>query len=97
MAYVIPTRDSMRRLQPFTGATFTIHELARYVETIAVWRVLELGNELLFYNQDGDDLALPVNETATAIIRKFPEYAEDSIYGQCVLARKDEMREMLVY
>jgi hypothetical protein len=38
-----------------------------------------------------------VNETATAIIRKFPEYAEDSIYGQCVLARKDEMRELLVH
>jgi hypothetical protein len=46
MAYVIPTRGSMRRLQPFTGATFTIHELARYVETLAQWRHLQPGDEV---------------------------------------------------
>jgi hypothetical protein len=97
MAHVITSSGVMRKIKSPTGATFTVRELARYVETLAQWRVLELGNELLFYNQDGDDLALPLNETATAIIRKFPEYAEDSIYGQCVLARRNEMREMLVH
>lgn len=96
MAYVIPSRGAMRKLKPFSGATFTIHELAHYVETIAIWRHLELGDEVRFYNPDGYDLALPRNETATAIIRRLADYMDEEIYGQWVLARNDEVREMLV-
>lgn len=88
MATLIPIVGAIQPVQPRAGESFTLKELQTivggYIELLRVGR-----DELMFVNEDGKQLGLPLNIRATALMRGRIG-ADDFIVGDVIICSPAE-------
>jgi hypothetical protein len=88
MATLIPAHGEIRELVPANGRAFTLAELQAivggYIEAIGV-----PDGRLMFLNEDGKRLQLPINNEATARVR-HRLMPGDVIVGDVILCTRRE-------
>jgi len=92
MATLIPADTPPREVAPRNGRAYTLEELKAivggYIEAVPM-----PDGRVMFLNEDGHRLALPVNRIATAIVRMVRPGGGDVVVGDVVICTLTEAGE----
>ena len=89
MAKIIFSNGDTKELTPTNGKYFSLKELK---DVVGGWiEVIRLQNEYMVLNEEGKLCGLPLNITATNIVKNNSNYFNDYIVGNVIICGLDEL------
>ena len=94
MATLIKTDGTQQEVHPVNGKRFSLEELQGFVGGLV--ELLDLGEGVMWINEEGKLIDLPFNRTATRLARPYLFPWDDGIRGDVLVLSAQEDRDSRV-